>query len=177
MNDVPININVYILLVIFVLFLKYVIIRKAYAYEFTGMRHRTFRRCKKSGINGAEGSKNLFFKNDWAEGHLIGSSLSLTKKSEIYADATWPNRKCIVFLEMGPGHDRKTTTFADNYPCLLVHLATNDPVTVNTQTISRSYDVLGRKLKGSWDPGFVLNSSLIFTLWFRKGKSAWLLVQ
>lgn len=35
----------------------------------------------------------------------------------------------------------------------------SDANTIHIQTISRNHDVLGRKLKGSWDPGVVLNSS------------------
>lgn len=43
----------------------------------------------------------------------------------------------------------------DNYSCLLVHVGMNDAIMINIQTISRSYDVLGKKLKGSQDPGVV----------------------
>lgn len=49
-------------------------------------------------------------------------------------------------------------TPADNHPCLLVHVDMSDANMINMQAISRSHDVLGRKLKDSWDPGVVFNS-------------------
>lgn len=49
-------------------------------------------------------------------------------------------------------------TPADNHSCLLVHVGTTDANMINMQTISRIHDVLGRKLKDSWDAGVVLNS-------------------
>lgn len=48
-------------------------------------------------------------------------------------------------------------TPADNHPCLVVHMGMSEANMINMQAISRSHDVLGRKLKSSWDPG-VLNS-------------------
>ena len=49
-------------------------------------------------------------------------------------------------------------TPADNHPCLVVHMGMSEANMINMQAISRSHDVLGRKLKSSWDPGVVLNS-------------------